>query len=318
MPTTAGPASAGPPLGWTRSRSSPRAPGFRYFRFLGLGQPRGMRTRARRHCDQAMELARSQAPSAAFPTCSLWPSRLTSRPGRWSLVLAQRQPGPGSGAGGRTDPHGIRGTAACSLTVEAAQGRDEDCLRHARQADRLASQLGLPLRQFRAPSDLAAARARPRQAGEGSHPLTKRWGDWRPERGFSDAFTSPIPDLIEAHARAGAVDRARALLPEYLDLVTRRRSAPLVRRRCGAVPGHRCRRRLRRRISWTRSGCTSASRALSSMPVHTCATGNACVGPAAAATPASSSAPPWRSSTGSTPAPGRTARGLSCAPPARP
>ena len=38
--------------------------------------------------------------------------------------------------------------------------------------------------------------------------------------GFSDAHTSPAPDLIEAYARAGEPGKARALLPEYLALVT--------------------------------------------------------------------------------------------------
>ena len=37
--------------------------------------------------------------------------------------------------------------------------------------------------------------------------------------GIGHGFYSPIPNLIEAYARAGAIDRARALLPEFLAMV---------------------------------------------------------------------------------------------------
>jgi DNA-binding CsgD family transcriptional regulator len=99
--------------------------------------------------------------------------------------------------------------------VEAAQGRDEDCREHARQADRLAGEAGLRLLQVRArlmPALLELGRGRLEEAITHYEAVRKLAAGW----GIGHSYYSPIPNLIEAYARSGALDRARALLPEHL------------------------------------------------------------------------------------------------------
>ena len=178
----------------------------------------GYDDRARRHCDQAIELARSQGAVVRLPDLLTSAASLDLRAGRWSLALAN-----GSHALDLALATGEATSTYEALSmlaeIEAAQGRDEDCLQHARQADQLASQLGLRLGQLRARLTVAAlelGRGRLEEAIAHYEEVRRLAAEW----GYSDAFTSPVPYLIEAYARAGAVDRARALLPEYLDLVT--------------------------------------------------------------------------------------------------
>jgi ATP/maltotriose-dependent transcriptional regulator MalT len=100
-------------------------------------------------------------------------------------------------------------------SLEAAQGRGEDCLKHVHEADRLASELGLRLMQLLARRQralLELGTGRLEQAIEHYEALRRLAAQWD----ISHSYYSPIPDLIEAYARVGALDEARKLLPEYL------------------------------------------------------------------------------------------------------
>jgi DNA-binding CsgD family transcriptional regulator len=174
--------------------------------------------RARRHCDKAVELARGAGAISLLADLLPLTASLALPAGRWSLVLADAgQALELAQAGGQT-------FTACEAllllaTVEAAQGREVDCVRHVREADRLTGEFGLSLLQLRVRCSLALL-----ELGQGK--LDQAVTHYQEVRrlaaghGFADAFTSPVPDLIEAYARADAIDQARALLPEYLALVT--------------------------------------------------------------------------------------------------
>ena len=100
-------------------------------------------------------------------------------------------------------------------TVEAAQGREDDCLRHAHDAEKLAGELGLRKLEVQARRALALldlGRGRLEEA------ITRYEGVRRlaADSGIAHPYYSPIPELIEAYARVGAMDQARALLPEFL------------------------------------------------------------------------------------------------------
>jgi DNA-binding NarL/FixJ family response regulator len=100
-------------------------------------------------------------------------------------------------------------------SIEAAQGRGDDCLRHAREAGKLAGELGLRNQQLLARRHLGLL-----DLGEGRlEEAIARYEDLRrlaAEWGILHPYYSPIQDLIEAYARAGALERARALLPEFI------------------------------------------------------------------------------------------------------
>jgi DNA-binding CsgD family transcriptional regulator len=174
--------------------------------------------RSREYCDRAVEQARSAG--AVSRLADLLPLRASDAlaAGRWSLALADA-----SQALDLAHAAGQTMTACEALmllaNLEAAQGRDSDCVRHVREADRLTGELGLPLLQLGVRSSLALL-----ELGQGR--LEQAIAHYQEVRrlaagqGFADAFTSPVPDLIEAYARADALDEARALLPEYLALAT--------------------------------------------------------------------------------------------------
>jgi DNA-binding CsgD family transcriptional regulator len=170
------------------------------------------------YCDQAVEQARSAgAVSRLAYLLPLAGSRALGA-GRWSLALADA-----SQALDLAHATGQALTACEALlilaAVEAAQGRDSDCIRHVREADRLTGELGLTLLQIGVRSSLALL-----ELGQGKlEQAVAHYQEIRrlaADRGFADAFTSPVPDLIEAYARADELDQARELLPEYLALVT--------------------------------------------------------------------------------------------------
>ena len=99
--------------------------------------------------------------------------------------------------------------------MEAAQGRDDDCLRHADHAERMALELGLrklELQARRSRALLDLGRGRLEEAITRYEGLRKLAAD----AGIAHPYYSTIPDLIEAYARAGAVDRAQALVPEFV------------------------------------------------------------------------------------------------------
>ncbi len=179
-----------------------------------LGYP----DRARRHCERAVELARSQGAIGRLPDVLNLAASSDLDAGRWSLALANGSQALDLALATEQTPLACEALLVLA-EIEAAQGRDEDCLRHAREADRLTTELGLRLGQLGARLTVAVlelGRGKLEEAVTHYEEVRRLAAEW----GFSDAYTSPVPDLIEAYARAGAVDRARALLPDYLDLVT--------------------------------------------------------------------------------------------------
>jgi DNA-binding CsgD family transcriptional regulator len=178
----------------------------------------GYPDRAGQHCLQAVELARSQGAVGRLPALLSLTASTHKDAGRWSLALAD--------AGQALDLALATGQTvdACEALfvlaeIEAAQGRDEGCLRHAREADRLAGELQLPMEQLLARlavAALALARGRLEEAITRYEAARRQAAEY----GFCDAHTSPAPDLIEAYTRAGEAGKAQALLPEYLALVT--------------------------------------------------------------------------------------------------
>ncbi len=163
---------------------------------------------------RAVELARSEGAGGRLPRALAWASWLDEEGGRWSRALAH-----GSQALDLALATGQTYLAcyayATLANVEAAQGRDDDCLRHANGAEQLAAELGLrklevQARRSRALLDLGRGRLEEAITRyEGLRRLTA-------DSGIAHPYYSTIPDLIEAYARIGAIDQARALLPEYL------------------------------------------------------------------------------------------------------
>ena len=99
--------------------------------------------------------------------------------------------------------------------VEAAQGRDDDCLRHAHEADQLAGELDLRKLQLlarRSRALLEFSQGRLEEAITHYEDVRRHAAD----SGIAHPYYSPIPDLIEAYTRIGAPDQARELLPEFL------------------------------------------------------------------------------------------------------
>lgn len=162
----------------------------------------------------AVELTRRDGALGRLPQALAWCYRET---GRWSRALAF-----GNQAAELAQTAGQQYQTCEILTVitsiEAAQGRRDDCLLHARRADKIASELGLRPQQLLARRHVALL-----DLGEGHlDPAIARYEDLRhlaARWGIAHPFYSPLQDLVEAYARAGATDQARALLPELLALV---------------------------------------------------------------------------------------------------
>ena len=174
----------------------------------------GYLDRARPYADRAVELARSEGAVGRLPDALQWAAGMARETDRWAQALAH-----GSQALDLALAAGQTFLACNALViiaeVEAAQGRDEDCLRHAHEADRLTGEAGLRLLQVRArlmPPLLELGRGRLEEAISHYEAVRSLAAGW----GIGHGFYSPIPNLIEAYARVGALDRARALLPEYL------------------------------------------------------------------------------------------------------
>jgi DNA-binding CsgD family transcriptional regulator/lipopolysaccharide biosynthesis regulator YciM len=174
----------------------------------------GYLERARPYADRAVALTRSEGAVGRLPDALQWAAGMAKETGRWAQALAH-----GSQALDLAVATGQTFLACNALVimaeVEAAQGRDEDCLQHAREADRLTGEAGLRLLQVRArhmPALLELGRGRLEEAITHYEAVRRLAAGW----GIGHSWYSPVPNLIEAYARAGALDRARALLPEYL------------------------------------------------------------------------------------------------------
>jgi len=177
--------------------------------WIHLGRP----DRASQYADRAVELARDEGELGRLPDALSAAVVCCRETGRWQQALAH-----GSQALDLAQATGQRRWACEVLvamaSIEAAQGRDRECRAHAREADRLAAELGLRMRQLRLSCHLALlefGHARLDQAIARYEQVRRLATDW----GLRDPSMSPLPDLIEAYARAGDLERASASLPEF-------------------------------------------------------------------------------------------------------
>ena len=173
--------------------------------------------RARPCNNRAVELARSTGALGHLPFALGQASFLDKETGLWSQALAHASQALDL-ARATGQPFLACDALVTIAEVEAAQGRNEDCLQHAREADQLAAELGVRPLQFlarRSQALLEFGRGRLEEAiprYEEVRRLAARWEIIHP-------YYSPVPDLIEAYARAGALEQARELFAEYLTQV---------------------------------------------------------------------------------------------------
>ena len=175
---------------------------------------RGDHPQAWPYLERAIELARSTGAVGKLPDVLSSAAFVAAETGKWLQALAL-----GSQAVELAQTTGQELLVCDALVtlagVEAAQGRGEDCLRHVHEADRLASELGLRLIQLLAGRQralLELGTGRLEEAIEHYEALRRLAAQWD----ISHPFYSPIADLIEAYAQAGALDEARKLVPEFL------------------------------------------------------------------------------------------------------
>jgi DNA-binding CsgD family transcriptional regulator len=170
--------------------------------------------RARRHAECAVELARDEGALGLLPQALATAAFCDGETGNWQQALAL-----GSQALDLAQAAN-QAYLACDvlitmISIEAAQGRDQDCRAHAHQADRLAAGLGLPWQQLLTRRHLALL-----EFGNGrleeAIACYEQLRTLAVDSGLHHPYLSPIPDLIEAYARAGELDRARELLPEFV------------------------------------------------------------------------------------------------------
>jgi DNA-binding CsgD family transcriptional regulator len=164
--------------------------------------------------ERAVELARSQGLAGLLPRALAWASWLDGERGLWSRALAfGTQALDLALATGQT--YLACYAYATLANIEAAQGRDDDCLQHAREAEQIAGELGLrklEVQAYRARALLDLGRGRLEEAVVRYEELRRLVAD----AGIAHPYYSTVPDLAEAYARSGAVERARAVLPEFL------------------------------------------------------------------------------------------------------
>ena len=174
----------------------------------------GDHPRAWPYYERTIELARSTGAIGKLPAALSDASFAAAETGKWLQALAL-----GSQALELAQATGQDYLACDALVtlagVEAAQGRTQDCLKHVHEADLLASELGLRLTQLLARRQralLELGTGQLEEAIEHYEALRRLAAQWD----ISHPYYSPIADLIEAYARAGALDEARKLLPEFL------------------------------------------------------------------------------------------------------
>ena len=191
--------------------------------------------RARPCLERAVELARSTGALGHLPDTLVQTAWLDKETGRWPQALAHAtQALDLTRTGGQ--PYVSCDALVIMVEIEAAQGRDEDCRQHAREADQLAGELGLRPMQFlarRSRALLEFGRGRLEEAITRYTELQQLAARWE----INHPYYSPIPDLIEAYARTGALDKARELLGEFDALVPEDRNpAPAARAaRCRGI-----------------------------------------------------------------------------------
>jgi DNA-binding CsgD family transcriptional regulator len=173
------------------------------------------------HCaDRAVQLARDAGALGQLPdalTAAAWCCRET---GSWQRALAL-----GSQAVDLTQVTGQAWLAVEVLdimtSIEAAQGRDRDCRAHARELGRVSAERGLHVRQMDVRSHLALLEFGNGRLDDAIAHYEQAYKLWAAAFAVHHPYHSPVPDLIEAYAQAGQLDRAAALLPEFVAQVPR-------------------------------------------------------------------------------------------------
>ena len=168
---------------------------------------------ARELLTRAVDHARATSAVGALPYALACLSELDFRTGRW--VAAYAGAAEAVRIADETGQGATLGFAlSCLARVEAAQGRDDDCRSHVRRA------LGIADARFGAVVAFALAAAGLLELGRGRTDdaierleLLARQVE---ERGLREpAVVQGTPDLVEAYARAGREDDARATLHRF-------------------------------------------------------------------------------------------------------
>ena len=171
----------------------------------------GQMRRASQHADAAVELAQEEGALGLLASALAEASWYDVQVGRWQLALAK-----GTQALDLAHASGqqfLTCTVLVTITeIEAAQGREKGCREHAREADALATELELPVKQLLVRRHLASLDM---AAGRTDEAVERYEQVYRLalELGEAHPYRSPLMDLIEALARAGRIDRALQLMP---------------------------------------------------------------------------------------------------------
>ena len=177
--------------------------------WLHLGRP----DRAGQYADRAVELARDAGELGRLPDALSAAVACCCVTGQWRQALAHGN--QALDLARATGQHHVACQVLVGITpIEAAQGRDAECRAHAREADWLAAEFGLRMRQLRLGCTLALlefGQGRLDEAIARYEQVRRLAADW----GVHHPWFSPLPDLIEAYARAGDPDRGHALLPRF-------------------------------------------------------------------------------------------------------
>ena len=191
--------------------------------------------KARLYADRAVDLAQSTGALGQLPVAISQLTFLDKETGRWPQALAHASQTLEL-ARESAQPRLACDALVTMAEIEAAQGRDADCRRHAGEADQVAGELGLPMLQFlarRSQALLELGRGRADEAIRRYDELRRLAARWN----ITHPYYSVVPDLIEAHARAGSLGQARNLLAEFLPQVPADGHSPAAARaaRCRGI-----------------------------------------------------------------------------------
>jgi DNA-binding CsgD family transcriptional regulator len=178
--------------------------------FVALGQFR----KAYGYVDAAVELARDEGALGHFLSALTEAVWFDSQAGRWQQAVARAHQALDLAQMSDHQYHACRVLIALT-EIEAAQGRDQDCREHGHQAESLTIELELPLQRLLARRHVASLDMAVGRINE----AIDRYEEVRAlarKLDLDHPYLSPLPDLIEALARAGRTEQARELMPEYI------------------------------------------------------------------------------------------------------
>jgi len=165
------------------------------------------------HAERAVELARDSRALGGLAAALNTAGRYHLEAGRWSRALARA-----SQALDLAREAGHQYLACDALitmaAVEAAQGREESCRAHAREAEQICHDLALPRRLL-----LARRQVLLLELGLGRLDEAIACGEqmriFAEELGLRHPYYSPLADLAEVYVRAGDLGRAQELATEF-------------------------------------------------------------------------------------------------------